>query len=73
MGTILQASHPWPHITAVLHRPGPRRVAFVYLDHTAPHLLPLRAGDQLIVNAARAAVRAHVTFPHRPRTLPLGE
>ncbi|USI92985.1 phosphatidylserine/phosphatidylglycerophosphate/cardiolipin synthase family protein [Rhodococcus pyridinivorans] len=28
-----------------------------------PTLLPLRAGDQLIVNAARAAVRAHATSP----------
>lgn len=63
MGTTLYAPHPWPHITAALHGPGPRRVAIAYLDHTAPELLPLRAGDQLIVNAARPAVRAHATSP----------
>jgi len=38
-------------------------VAIAYLDHTAPDLLPLRSGDQLIVNAARPAVRAHATSP----------
>src|SRR5690606_33583890 len=63
MGTTLHAPHPWPHITAALRRPGPRRVAIAYLDRTAPDLLPLRAGDQLIVNAARSAVRAHATSP----------
>lgn len=63
MGTTLHASHPGPHITATLCVPGPRRVATAYLDHTAPELLPLRTGDQLIVNAARAAVRAHATSP----------
>ncbi|WP_420750560.1 phosphatidylserine/phosphatidylglycerophosphate/cardiolipin synthase family protein [Rhodococcus sp. O3] len=63
MGTTLHAPHPWPHITAALRGPGPRRVAIAYLDHTAPELLPLRAGDQLIVNAARPAVRAHATSP----------
>lgn len=65
MGTTLHAPHPWPHITAALRGrgPGPHRVAIAYLDHTAPDLLPLRAGDQLIVNAARPAVRAHATSP----------
>ncbi|MGW0021023.1 phosphatidylserine/phosphatidylglycerophosphate/cardiolipin synthase family protein [Rhodococcus sp. NPDC003382] len=63
MGTTLHAPHPWPHITAALRGPGPRRVAIAYLDTTAPDLLPLRAGDLLIVNAARAAVRAHATSP----------
>ncbi|WP_345947397.1 hypothetical protein [Rhodococcus pyridinivorans] len=63
MGTTLHAPHPWPHITANLRGPGPHRVAIAYLDHTAPDLLPLRAGDQLIVNAARPAVRAHATSP----------
>ncbi|WP_255025004.1 phosphatidylserine/phosphatidylglycerophosphate/cardiolipin synthase family protein [Rhodococcus sp. GA1] len=63
MGTTLHAPHPWPHITATLRGPGPHRVAIAYLDHTAPDLLPLRAGDQLIVNAARPAVRAHATSP----------
>ena len=63
MGMSLHAPHPWPHITAALRGPGPRRVAIAYLDHTAPDLLPLRAGDQLIVNAARPAIRAHATSP----------
>ena len=63
MGTTLHVPHPWPHITAALRGPGPRRVAIAYLDTTAPELLPLRAGDQLIVNAARPAVRAHATSP----------
>ncbi|WP_072816234.1 hypothetical protein [Rhodococcus zopfii] len=63
MGTTLHAPHPWPHITAALRGPGPRRVAVAYLDTTAPELLPLRAGDLLIVNAARPAVRAHATSP----------
>ncbi|MGU3586935.1 phosphatidylserine/phosphatidylglycerophosphate/cardiolipin synthase family protein [Rhodococcus sp. C26F] len=63
MGTPLHAPHPWPAITAALRGCGPRRVAIAYLDTTAPELLPLRAGDQLIVNAARAAVRAHATSP----------
>lgn len=63
MDTVLHAPHPWPAITAALRGRGPRRVAVAYLDHTAPDLLPLRSGDQLIVNAARAAVRAHATSP----------
>ncbi|UQB75933.1 phosphatidylserine/phosphatidylglycerophosphate/cardiolipin synthase family protein (plasmid) [Rhodococcus ruber] len=63
MDTVLHAPHPWPAITAALRGRGPRRVAIAYLDHTAPDLLPLRSGDQLIVNAARAAVRAHATSP----------
>ena len=61
MGTTLHAPHPWPHITAALSGRGPRRAAIAYLDTTAPDLLPLRAGDLLIVNAARAAIRAHAT------------
>lgn len=63
MGTTLHAPHPWPHITAALRGRGPRCVAIAYLDTTAPDLLPLHAGDLLIVNAARAAVRAHATSP----------
>ncbi|UTM39889.1 phosphatidylserine/phosphatidylglycerophosphate/cardiolipin synthase family protein (plasmid) [Rhodococcus pyridinivorans] len=63
MDTVLHAPHPWPAITAALRGRGPRRVAIAYLDHTAPELLPLRTGDQLIVNAARPAVRAHATSP----------
>jgi hypothetical protein len=42
---------------------GPRRAAIAYLGEDAPALLPLRAGDLLVVNASRAAVRAHVTSP----------
>ncbi|WP_436839538.1 hypothetical protein [Rhodococcus rhodochrous] len=55
------------------HHCGPvpsrtRRVAIADFDHIAPELLPLRVGDQLIVNTARAAVRAR-HLPHRPRPL----
>ena len=63
MGTPRHAPPPRPHTTATLRGPGPCRVAIAYLDHTAPDLLPLRAGDQLIVNAARPTVRAHATSP----------
>lgn len=42
---------------------GPRHAAIAYLGEDAPALLPLRAGDLLVVNASRAAVRAHVTSP----------
>ncbi|MFZ2527079.1 MAG: phosphatidylserine/phosphatidylglycerophosphate/cardiolipin synthase family protein [Rhodococcus sp. (in: high G+C Gram-positive bacteria)] len=63
MGTSFHAPHPWPHITTTLRGPGPRHVAIAHLDHTAPDLLPLRAGDVLIVNAARNALRAHATSP----------
>lgn len=42
---------------------GPRHAAIAYLGEDAPTLLPLRAGDLLVVNASRAAVRAHVTSP----------
>ncbi|TCN53559.1 hypothetical protein EV641_106205 [Rhodococcus sp. SMB37] len=63
MGTSFHAPNPWPHITTALRGQGPRHVAIAYLDYTAPDLLPLRAGDILIVNAARAALRAHATSP----------
>ncbi|WP_394855825.1 phospholipase D-like domain-containing protein [Rhodococcus opacus] len=42
---------------------GPRHAAIAYLGEDAPALLPLRAGDLLVVNASRAAMRAHVTSP----------
>ncbi|GAA4475363.1 hypothetical protein GCM10023094_12730 [Rhodococcus olei] len=63
MGTTFHGPSPWPHITAALHTKGPRYAAIAYLGTDAPDLLPLRAGDLLIVNAARAAVRAHATSP----------
>ncbi|WP_308188092.1 hypothetical protein [Rhodococcus rhodochrous] len=52
-----------PPLAAHHRRPCPPRVAIAHLDTTALELLPLRAGDQLIVNAARTAVRAHATSP----------
>jgi hypothetical protein len=42
---------------------GARHAAIAYLGEDAPTLLPLRAGDVLVVNASRAAVRAHATSP----------
>lgn len=57
VGATLHAPRPWPHIAAVLRGPGPRRVAIAYLDTTGPELLPLRAGDRLIANAARPGVQ----------------
>ncbi|MGO4205538.1 phosphatidylserine/phosphatidylglycerophosphate/cardiolipin synthase family protein [Rhodococcus sp. TAF43] len=63
MGTTFHGPSPWPYITATLRRQGPRHAAIAYLGIDAPDLLPLHAGDVLIVNAARAAVRAHATSP----------
>lgn len=63
MGSSFYAPHPWPRITTALRGPGPRHVAIAHLDHTAPELLPLRAGDLLIVNAAQNSIRAHATSP----------
>ncbi|MDH6284942.1 phosphatidylserine/phosphatidylglycerophosphate/cardiolipin synthase family protein [Prescottella agglutinans] len=63
MGTTFHGPSPWPYITAALHVKGPRYAAIAYLGIDAPDLLPLHAGDVLIVNAARAAVRAHATSP----------
>ncbi|MFF2028199.1 hypothetical protein ACFVW2_41335, partial [Streptomyces sp. NPDC058171] len=54
---------PWPHITRAIRTRGPRHAAIAYLGQDAPTLLPLRAGDVLVVNASRAAVRAHATSP----------
>lgn len=50
------------HTRAVRTR-GPRCAAIAHLGQDAPTLLPLRAGDVLIVDASRAAVRAHLTSP----------
>lgn len=63
VGTTFHGPNPWPYITAALRRRGPRHAAIAYLGIGAPDLLPLHAGDILIVNAARAAVRAHATSP----------
>ena len=63
MGTTFHGPTPWPHITAALRTSGPRRAAIAYMGNEAPQLLPLRSGDLLIVNAARAALRAHATSP----------
>lgn len=63
MATTFHGPSPWPYITAAVRTRGPRYAAIAYLDTNAPDLLPLRSGDTLIVNAARAAVRAHATSP----------
>lgn len=63
MGTTFHGPNPWPHITRAIRTRGPRYVAIAYLGHLAPELLPLRAGDLLIVNASTTAIRAHATSP----------
>jgi hypothetical protein len=63
MGTTSHGPSPWPHITRAIRTRGPRHAAIAYLGQDAPTLLPLRAGDVLVVNASRAAVRAHATSP----------
>jgi hypothetical protein len=63
MGTTFHGPSPWPQITAALRTAGPRHAAIAYVDSNAPELLPLRDGDVLVVNAARAALRAHATSP----------
>lgn len=63
MGTTFHGPSPWPHITPAIRTKGPRRAAIAYLGQDAPTLLPLRAGDVLVVNASTAALRAHATSP----------
>ena len=63
MGTTFHGPRPWPHLTRAIRTRGPRRAAIAHLGQDAPTLLPLRAGDVLVVNASRAAVRAHATSP----------
>lgn len=63
MGTTFHGPCPWPHIATALRGPGPRHAAIAYLGNDAPNLLSLRASDVLIVNASRAALRAHATSP----------
>lgn len=63
MGTTFHGPSPWPHITRAIRTRGARYAAIGYLGQDAPDLLPLRAGDVLVVNASRAAVKAHATSP----------
>ncbi|WP_016880602.1 MULTISPECIES: hypothetical protein [unclassified Rhodococcus (in: high G+C Gram-positive bacteria)] len=63
MGTTFHGPSPWPYITRAIRTRGPRHAAIAHLGEDAPTLLPLRAGDVLVVNASRAAVRAHATSP----------
>ena len=63
MGITFHGPSPWPHITRAIRTRGPRHAAIAHLGQDAPTLLPLRAGDVLVVNASRAAVRAHATSP----------
>ncbi|ANS31918.1 hypothetical protein R1CP_36560 (plasmid) [Rhodococcus opacus] len=62
MGMTFHGPSPWPHITRAIRVRGPRHAAIAYLGEDAPALLPLRAGDLLVVNASRRR-RAHVTSP----------
>ncbi|QHE73196.1 phospholipase D family protein [Rhodococcus sp. WAY2] len=63
MGTTFHGPSPWPHITRAIRTRGARYAAIGYLGQDAPELLPLRAGDLLVVNASKAAIRAHATSP----------
>ncbi|MFE7423703.1 phosphatidylserine/phosphatidylglycerophosphate/cardiolipin synthase family protein [Rhodococcus sp. NPDC057529] len=63
MGTTFHGPSPWPHITRAIGTRGARYAAIAYLGQDAPDLLPLRAGDLLVVNASKAAIRAHATSP----------
>ena len=63
MGTTFHGPSPWPHITRAIRTRGARYAAIGYLGQDAPALLPLRAGDLLVVNASKAAIRAHATSP----------
>ncbi len=63
MGTTFHGPNPWPHITRAIRTRGPRHAAIAYLGQDSPELLPLRAGDVLVVNAGAAAIRAHATSP----------
>lgn len=51
------------HISPAIRTRGVRYAAIGYLGQDAPALLPLRAGDLLVVNASKAAVRAYATSP----------
>lgn len=63
MGATFHGPSPWGHITRAIRTRGARYAAIAYVGHDAPDLLPLRAGDVLIVNASQAAIRAHATSP----------
>ncbi|MEN0138156.1 MAG: phospholipase D family protein [Rhodococcus sp. (in: high G+C Gram-positive bacteria)] len=63
MATTFHGPNPWPHITRAIRTRGARHAAIAYLGPDAPDLLPLRAGDILVVNASKAAIRAHAISP----------
>ena len=58
MGTTFHGPSPWPHITRAIRVRGPRHAAIAYLGEDAPTLLPLRAGDLLVVNRHRTCTQA---------------
>jgi hypothetical protein len=55
----------WPAISALLRqdRKRPARVAMAFVTSHGKDLLPLRAGDRLLVNGSPEAVAAHATDP----------
>lgn len=61
--TGFPSNGPWAAIRADLDRPGRRlaAVAIGYVGTTAPHVMPLRAGDVLICDASRPAIRQGLT------------
>ncbi|QHE74169.1 hypothetical protein GFS60_07863 (plasmid) [Rhodococcus sp. WAY2] len=68
MGTTFHGPSP-----LAAHHPrhpnaGTSDAAIAYLVEDAPDLLPLRAGDVLVVNASRAAVRTPPPRPHSRTT-----
>jgi hypothetical protein len=56
-----ECGHPQSASSSSPQGRGTRR--FPYLDADDPDLPPLRAGDVLVVNTARATLRAHATSP----------
>ena len=60
----------WSEITkAAKTRRGPSFVAVPYFGQAGNRLLPLKAGDTLLVNASEAAVKSGQTFPQGLRKL----
>ena len=60
----------WKEITAAAKgRRGRAFVAVPYFGQSGSRLLPLRAGDTLLVNASEASVRSGQTFPRGLRIL----
>lgn len=56
MGTTFHGPSPWLQITRAIRTPGPWPAAIAYLGEDAPNLLPLRAGDVLVVSAAEPEI-----------------